>query len=495
MTRNSTPIQASLPGTMLAQRQVSGRQASTSSTNSWPLPARSRLFRICRASDGEPERLIVNEPCKLPPKPMTHAEAVARRLKSRLLRSKIHPSAPAAAALDVLRGQRPDLIGMHRPMGIMMLPAFTLGAAAALLDAPSLGPAAAGIALGTVFAALDRWAMKRVWAQPSEALRVVVTGGSRGLGKALARELLRQGDAVLLTSRTQAGANAAVRQLKEELGEGAQVWGAACDVADPAHVAALQASAAALLPGGRVDVWVNNAANSGSYKPFLDSQAEDLAEVVTTNLLGTLLGTRAALRAAEGQPGDGPLHVFNMEGAGSDGGASPLYAAYGATKAGIRQLNKSLQAELAGCGRGRLHTLSPGMILTDLLLEGATPATKQAFNILCEQPETVAAFLVPRIRAAVARGSASGAHIAYLTPLSALGRLATFPVRLGRFFDAQGNAVYLSEVERLSGRGAKATARAAATARAQERGLHLAYSLSVALSVLAVVLEAPLLRG
>jgi chlorophyll(ide) b reductase len=44
------------------------------------------------------------------------------------------------------------------------------------------------------------------------------------------------------------------------------------------------------------------------------------------------------------------------------------------------------------------------MMLTELLLEGATTANKQAFNILCEHPETVAAFLVPRVRSAVSCG-------------------------------------------------------------------------------------------
>lgn len=58
-----------------------------------------------------------------------------------------------------------------------------------------------------------------------------------------------------------------------------------------------------------------------------------------------------------------------------------------------------------------VHALSPGMVLTDLLLEGATPANKQIFNVLCEQPETVAAFLVPR-----ARTVAGMAHTRY-TPL------------------------------------------------------------------------------
>jgi chlorophyll(ide) b reductase len=44
------------------------------------------------------------------------------------------------------------------------------------------------------------------------------------------------------------------------------------------------------------------------------------------------------------------------------------------------------------------------MMITELLLEGATSANKQAFNILCEHPETVAAFLVPRVRSAVSCG-------------------------------------------------------------------------------------------
>lgn len=60
-----------------------------------------------------------------------------------------------------------------------------------------------------------------------------------------------------------------------------------------------------------------------------------------TNLLGSLLATRTALKRFARQPRGG--HVFLMEGAGSDGSASPRYSVYGATKAGIRQMSKSLQ--------------------------------------------------------------------------------------------------------------------------------------------------------
>jgi chlorophyll(ide) b reductase len=61
----------------------------------------------------------------------------------------------------------------------------------------------------------------------------------------------------------------------------------------------------------------------------------------------------------------------------------------------------------------------------------------QIFNILCEQPETVAAFLVPRARTVAARGEA-GRYIRFLTLPRALLRFITAPLRANRFFNADG---------------------------------------------------------
>lgn len=63
----------------------------------------------------------------------------------------------------------------------------------------------------------------------------------------------------------------------------------------------------------------------------------------------------------------------------------------------------------------------------------------QVFNILCEHPETVAAYLVPRARSVVARGDA-GTAIRYLTPARVLAKLAAAPLRAGRYFDRDGEA-------------------------------------------------------
>ena len=73
--------------------------------------------------------------------------------------------------------------------------------------------------------------------------------------------------------------------------------------------------------------------SSLSLQGFLDATPEQLTQVVGTNLRGSLLCMRAALKLMAGQDRGG--HIFTMDGAGADGQATPQYAAYGATKAGM----------------------------------------------------------------------------------------------------------------------------------------------------------------
>lgn len=74
---------------------------------------------------------------------------------------------------------------------------------------------------------------------------------------------------------------------------------------------------------------------------FIDSSPEQLQQVVSTNMVGSLLCTRAAMQVMRKQSSGG--HIFNMDGAGADGMPTPQYAAYGATKAGVT-LASSLSA-------------------------------------------------------------------------------------------------------------------------------------------------------
>ena len=87
-----------------------------------------------------------------------------------------------------------------------------------------------------------------------------------------------------------------------------------------------------------------------------------MQQVVQTNLLGALLCTRAALQIMSAQESGG--HVFNMDGAGADGNATPNYAVYGATKSGIAHMMSTITAECESTNVDvGVHTLSPGAFL------------------------------------------------------------------------------------------------------------------------------------
>ncbi|PSC73722.1 chlorophyll(ide) b reductase chloroplastic [Micractinium conductrix] len=259
--------------------------------------------------------------------------------------------------------------------------------------------------------------------QGEPGLKVVITGGTRGLGFQLARAFLALGDDVCISGRAPGAVEAAAAKLRSEFPR-CTVVGVPADAARDAE--ALSARAAAEL--GHIDVWINYAALSAERKaPVSSSPAGELAAIVETNLTGALLGARAAIMQMQRQPGGG--RVFLVDGNGSWGNATPGNAAYGAAKRGLVQLKDSLVAETAGTGVG-VHIISPGMVATDLLMRYADNArSARMINILAEDPAEVAAWLVPRMRGA--RGS--GSYIRYLTMPGVVWRFLTSSRRRGRF--------------------------------------------------------------
>ncbi|XP_038885316.1 chlorophyll(ide) b reductase NOL, chloroplastic isoform X3 [Benincasa hispida] len=222
---------------------------------------------------------------------------------------------------------------------------------------------------------------------------VLITGSTKGIGYALARQFLKAGDNVVICSRSAERVESSVQSLREEFGE--------------------------------QHVWINNAgSNAYSFKPLVEASDEDLIEVVTTNALGLMICCREAIKMMLNQPRGG--HIFNIDGAGSDGRPTPRFAAYGATKRSVVHLTKSLQAELQmqDVKNVVVHNLSPGMVTTELLMSGAN--TKQAkffINVLAEPPEVVAEYLVPNIRSIPTNGSTRPTYIRFLTGLKAYSQI------------------------------------------------------------------------
>lgn len=251
---------------------------------------------------------------------------------------------------------------------------------------------------------------------------VLITGATKGIGYALAKEFLQTGDNVIICSRSAERVESAVKSLREEFGE-QHVWGTKCDVREGQDVKDLVGFAQRNLK--YIDIWINNAgSNAYSYKPLAEASDDDLIEVVTTNTLGLMICCREAIKMMLNQPRGG--HIFNIDGAGSDGRPTPRFAAYGATKRSVVHLTKSLQAELQmqDVKNVVVHNLSPGMVTTDLLMSGAT--TKQAkffINVLAEPAEVVAKSLVPNIRSVPASGSMKPTYIRFLTGIKAYSQI------------------------------------------------------------------------
>ncbi|KGN46061.1 chlorophyll(ide) b reductase NOL, chloroplastic isoform X1 [Cucumis sativus] len=265
---------------------------------------------------------------------------------------------------------------------------------------------------------------------------VLITGSTKGIGYALARQFLKEGDNVVICSRSAERVESSVQSLREEFGE-QRVWGTKCDVREGEDVKNLVAFLQKNLK--YVDIWINNAgSNAYSFKPLVEASDEDLIEVVTTNALGLMICCREAIKMMLNQPRGG--HIFNIDGAGSDGRPTPRFAAYGATKRSVVHLTKSLQAELRmqDVKNVVVHNLSPGMVTTDLLMSGAD--TKQAkffINVLAEPPEVVAEYLVPNIRSIPTNGSTRPTYIRFLTGLKAYSQIFSrlaFGARRNRYF-------------------------------------------------------------
>lgn len=251
---------------------------------------------------------------------------------------------------------------------------------------------------------------------------ILITGSTKGIGYALAKEFLKAGDNVLICSRSAERVESAVQTLRAEFGV-QHVWGTKCDVRDGNDVKNLVKYAQENLQ--YIDIWINNAgSNAYSYKPLAEASDEDLIEVVTTNTLGLMICCREAMKMMLNQARGG--HIFNIDGAGSDGRPTPRFAAYGATKRSVVHLTKSLQAELQmqEVNNVVVHNLSPGMVTTDLLMSGAN--TKQAkffINVLAEPADEVAKYLVPNIRSIPISGSTRPTYIRFLTGLKAYSQI------------------------------------------------------------------------
>lgn len=236
------------------------------------------------------------------------------------------------------------------------------------------------------------------------SLHVVITGGSRGLGRAMMFEHVRKGDNVTVVSR------------HPPIDIPSCVDFHACDLRD---VSQLEHTISRITRP--IDMWINNAAVSDQSKKFHDLEQKDIREMIAVNQLTPMVSLKLLRPIADTQPSG--MSFFNISGAGSDGRATPLFVMYGATKAAISQWTKSLMTETSIEDAMDIHFVSPGLMETDLLLTNMDPDLMKMLRVFTTDPLIVASHLVPRMRRAYYKGRSS--NIVFQTPLKIAGKLLT----------------------------------------------------------------------
>jgi 3-oxoacyl-[acyl-carrier protein] reductase len=194
----------------------------------------------------------------------------------------------------------------------------------------------------------------------------LVTGGSRGIGAAIARRLAADGASVAITYTK--GADAAVSVVKEIERAGGKAMATQADAIDAEAVT--DAVERAVAAYGPLDVFVNNA-GTAIPKPFLETTLEELDRVIDLNFRGALIATQAALRHMK----DGG-RIIMIGSCVGERMMTPGLVAYAATKGAIKMFTQGLSREVGGRGI-TVNNIQPGPIDTDLNPASGDWATPQ----------------------------------------------------------------------------------------------------------------------
>lgn len=208
---------------------------------------------------------------------------------------------------------------------------------------------------------------------------VVVTGGSRGIGAATAFLAAQKGYAVVVNYK---GNKAAASQVVEKIAaSGGRAIAVAGDVSAEADVIRLFETA--ISEFGQVDALVNNAGILEQHMALEDMTAERISRVLNTNVLGSLLCAREAVKHMSTENGGSGGSIVNISSIAAKLGSPNEYIDYAATKGAVDTFTIGLATEVAESGI-RVNAVRPGVIYTEIHASGGEP--QRVDRVKCAVP-------------------------------------------------------------------------------------------------------------
>ncbi|HEY6187422.1 MAG TPA: SDR family oxidoreductase [Pyrinomonadaceae bacterium] len=207
----------------------------------------------------------------------------------------------------------------------------------------------------------------------------IVTGGTKGIGRAIAEALVREGAGVCISARHEDEVERAVRELGDA-GEG-PVTGVVCDVREYEEVKALVEHTAAELGG--VDILVNNA-GIGLFGRVEELSPEDFRAVLETNLFGVFYCCHETIPQMKRRGGGYIINISSLAGVN----AHPQMSAYNASKFGLNGFSEALMQEVRH-DRIKVSYIMPGSVNTHFGDE--EPSAEKSWQL---QPEDIAQVVV-----------------------------------------------------------------------------------------------------
>lgn len=185
----------------------------------------------------------------------------------------------------------------------------------------------------------------------------LITGASRGIGRAIAFAMAAEGANVVLSSRKQGSLDAVAEEVKAAH-PGAGVLAKAAHVADAEQAQATVEAAVAEF--GALDVLVNNAGTNPYYGPLIELDQARADKTVQVNQWAGVLWTQLAWRASMAERGGAVINIASIGGMSTE----PGIGYYNATKSAVIHLTRQLAYELAP--KVRVNAIAPGLVRTQL---------------------------------------------------------------------------------------------------------------------------------